>query len=282
MKSRPKNNDSSSTQQAGAGQVDTATLNSARAFQLSQAALADAKDLAKLAEEDKGAAETLHTVASQVAQMWTDYCAKHPESAAQILPTKFGFPCNYPLFCKERERLDAWVKRLRLGMSSSPILGGDRQRDLDRLSMQIATRWVIAIKHALLDLRRAQLESDLYGSVLGEPHIVRVDLPEGAENKTAGVWREWQLQVLGLGTSPFNSKNAPAWAKIIWKGIMLRTDGRPESVPELRELGQRRAEHSVQTGAQRKATPKTAASNIRDGIRTRITDAVRKLAIAPT
>ncbi len=135
MKSKPKNNDSSSTQQAGAGQVDTATLILARAGQLSQTAMADAKDLARLAEQDEGAAETLHTLASQVARLWEEYCSKHSEAAAHFLVKKSGFPCNYPVFRKDRMRLDAWVKRLRLGMSSSPNLGGDRQRDLDRLSM---------------------------------------------------------------------------------------------------------------------------------------------------
>ncbi len=146
----------------------------------------------------------------------------------------------------------------------------------------MASRWVIAIKHALLDLRGAQLEADLYGSVLGEPHIVRVDLPEGADANKSGEWKEWQSQAIGLASKQFNTNNLEAWAEVVWLGILLRTDGRPESLPELKELGQYRAKHSVRMEAQAKATPKTEASNIWDGIRERIKSAVRELATAPT
>lgn len=277
MKPKTENKTQPAAETTPAPAVDTFLIQ-AQAGRLSQTALADARDLARLAEQDEVAAETLHTLASQVAEMWIAYCSAHEDRAARFLPRKSGFPCNWPVFRKDRERLDSWVERLRLGISGTISLGAGRQRDLDKLPMEIAVNWVTAIQKALVDLRIGRLKAALEESHFGEPYPTHFGLPEGASADKADEWRRWQSQVLELEDKPFTAANSKAWAEVIWSAILLLTDGRPESQPELSKVGRYRAQHSVQRGAQKKTTPKTSASDTRDGIKTRITDAVRKLA----
>ncbi|HXI83599.1 MAG TPA: hypothetical protein VNL17_05860 [Verrucomicrobiae bacterium] len=94
-----------------------------------------------------------------------------------------------------------------------------------------------------------------------------------------GVWEKiprWAKDCLTL--PPLSKKTSDEWFKVGWMALLEYTNGKPESIPELRVIGEHRKRHSVQTGQQRAITPRTAEVNIRNGISERIRDAMRSLA----
>jgi hypothetical protein len=268
-----------SAKKVPSSEIDSA-LKAAFAGELTQAALADAERLSLLAKESASAAESLHTLASMVAHLWERFCVEHPDKATEVLRKKSGFPCNYPVLRKDRKRLDSFVETVGLGVVGPLNLGQQKQRNLENPAMHIASGWVLTVRNDLLGIQFGQACAGIDGIVDGSPHEVRIGLPAGVDQADTAKWQVWQREALGLMDKPFNQTNAPLWAEAIWRGIMLRTNDHPERDSELKRLGKYRENHSVQIWAQKAATPKTRDHNVRDGIKTRIQDAVLKLAPA--
>jgi len=87
---------------------------------------------------------------------------------------------------------------------------------------------------------------------------------------------KWVLDCAAL--PPFSKASAVQWFEIGWQAILEATNGQPENDARLREIGKYRERHSIQQGHQKSLTSHTADVNIRDGIRTRIRDALARIA----
>jgi len=77
---------------------------------------------------------------------------------------------------------------------------------------------------------------------------------------------------------PFGRKTAAAWARAAWNILLADYGGHPERNPALRRLGEHRARHTEYMATQKRVTPATAEANIRDGIKTAFSLAVKRLA----
>jgi len=98
---------------------------------------------------------------------------------------------------------------------------------------------------------------------------------------TKADWRNWPQWAKACCTLPTLTKDTAAnWFEIGWQAILEETNSRPEDVPELRALGEYRAKHSERAGQQKRATPRTAAVNIRARIKERIAQALHSLALS--
>jgi hypothetical protein len=78
--------------------------------------------------------------------------------------------------------------------------------------------------------------------------------------------------------APLTKDSAPRWFEIGWHLLVEKHNGHPESDPTLGKLGSFRKLHSEHVGQQKTVTARTAESNIRDGIKQRIADALVSLA----
>jgi hypothetical protein len=78
--------------------------------------------------------------------------------------------------------------------------------------------------------------------------------------------------------APLTKDSAPRWFEIGWHLLVEKHNGHPESDPTLGKLGSFRKLHSEHVGQQKTVTARTAESNIRDGIKQRIADALLSLA----
>ncbi len=87
---------------------------------------------------------------------------------------------------------------------------------------------------------------------------------------------QWAKDCLTL--PPLTKDTASKWFAIGWQAILEKTNSHPEDVSELRVLGEHRAKKSERSGQQKKTTPRTAAVNIQDGIKKRISGALKSLA----
>jgi hypothetical protein len=96
------------------------------------------------------------------------------------------------------------------------------------------------------------------------------------EKKTTGIKEPRLKQIMSL--PPLNSACADDWANAIWEMILVTYDRKPENDPELHKIGKYRERHSEYIEQQKKTTPQTCNSNVRDGIKERISKAVRALA----
>ena len=80
--------------------------------------------------------------------------------------------------------------------------------------------------------------------------------------------------------APLTKESAPQWFEIGWQLLVEKHNGHPENDEQLRKLGSFRRLHSVRQEQQKNITALTAQSNIYDGIKQRIREAL--ISLAPT
>jgi hypothetical protein len=90
----------------------------------------------------------------------------------------------------------------------------------------------------------------------------------------------WQIAAAKL--KPLSVRNWKRWFEVAWELLLAEHSGHPEKVPRLRKLGEYRSNHSVKEAAQTEVTAKTREANIRDGIREKLQNAVKRIARVPT
>lgn len=92
-------------------------------------------------------------------------------------------------------------------------------------------------------------------------------------------WEKMPEWIKAAGKLPTLTKaSAPKWFEIGWGLLMKKHNGHPEKAEKLRGLGNFKKFHTELTGKQKKGASRTAESNIRDGIKQRIREALRSLA----
>lgn len=77
---------------------------------------------------------------------------------------------------------------------------------------------------------------------------------------------------------PFSTETWRDWFELAWSILLEENRGHPELNPQLRPIGQARAMHSVQVGAQKVVTERTKESNIQSRIRERLAEAYKAIA----
>jgi hypothetical protein len=80
----------------------------------------------------------------------------------------------------------------------------------------------------------------------------------------------WQVAANRL--DDFGPDSWKEWFEVAWSLVLLDTEGKPQEHPSLRQWGEYRKHHSATE------SPKTQASDVRDGIRERLKQAVKQLA----
>lgn len=102
---------------------------------------------------------------------------------------------------------------------------------------------------------------------------------QGLQNDFPNVHIEWtELTKAAWNLPPLTKETVKLWmAAVGWPLVMVRTEGHPEKHPQLRKLGRHREGHTA-TSAR---GSKTSESNIRDGIKKLITQALRNMASTP-
>lgn len=123
------------------------------------------------------------------------------------------------------------------------------------------------------------------------------ELNVGEESPDRGGWREtspatqqalfmrnWLLaNQLALELPDLTPKTRKQWFEVGWCCLLTATNGKPEEDEFLAPIGQHRAKHSEHEGHQKRATERTAAANMRDGIKTRLASSFLSLTkFAPT
>lgn len=96
-----------------------------------------------------------------------------------------------------------------------------------------------------------------------------------AISKASGRLATWREKAYKL--RPFSIQTWEGWADVVWKLVMEETHNTPEANHELRLLGHYRKDH-YETKAFMRETKKTEESNIRDGIKNKLREAVRRIA----
>ena len=110
-----------------------------------------------------------------------------------------------------------------------------------------------------------------------DPALARIAAVHGLPK----AWKPSPMDVFAgdfMALDNFNDLTAKAWFELGWKLILRQTGGHPERFSNLREMGERRRQHSNEIGQQDKVTPATGDCNVRDGIRDRLQKAFRVIA----
>jgi hypothetical protein len=87
-----------------------------------------------------------------------------------------------------------------------------------------------------------------------------------------------QLGDLIRALPKFQLSSWQQWSKAGWKLLCESNGNHPEKNPDLKTLGEYRVKHSEQVGAQEQVTKTTGESNLRDGIRERLSKAFKSFA----
>lgn len=216
-------------------------------------------ELSARAAQDPNAAETLHSFACASSENLMHICAHNLPAAIPWASRKMRFPVVWPVLKQQQGEVLALIKELGIGTRGFFRIGR-KGFDPDRPANRVVLRWVARI---------AKVQRTIQSEITIKQ--ARASL-EGVKASLPNLSKAWLKDVMAL-KRPCRA-NASAWAEVIWQGILSATDGKPELSPELRPLGEHRAKHSLHEGQQAKATERTAETNIRDGIRKRIKQAV--------
>ncbi|MGD0253909.1 MAG: hypothetical protein ABSC01_14580 [Verrucomicrobiota bacterium] len=230
-------------------------------------------ELAKQALDDPVTAETLWTFAWMVCGTLWEVCERKPDLIRNFARKKMVFPVNWPLLKGEQKQIFEMLKNLGLGTNAIFHLHRRKQFDPNTPVNEIALSYMNDIHQLQYETRMKfnlqRFMADFYGKKRVPP------IENYIRREIARVKDPWLKQVMSLGT--LSRANADDWAKTIWQKIMETHYGHPEKDRTLRIMGNYRKNHNAVTGL-KKTTGKTAESNIRNGIKKRIFDAVRNLA----
>jgi hypothetical protein len=218
---------------------------------------------ANAAAGDEDAMRMLVTFLHEVVDWLTGVSCRQPELVAKIASQRFAWPvllARHPGFARET---NGFLKRIQLG-EACPYYSKSNQWGIGwGGKISVATLWAEGI-HATIEANRSHL---------------RIAKRLGRNNELKAEWKkipQWAKDCLTL--KPLTRDTAPQWFEVGWQAILDETNGKPESVPELRALGEHRAQHSEHSGQQKRTTPRTAAVNIRARIKERIAQALHGLA----
>jgi len=89
------------------------------------------------------------------------------------------------------------------------------------------------------------------------------------------MWLKMNQDALGLPHLTLETKKQ--WFETGWSVLCDVTDRHPEKDTFLRQIGQHYGQHSKNTGAQKRVTPRTRESNIRAGIRKQLWQSFRNV-----
>jgi len=170
-----------------------------------------------------------------------------------------------------------------------PVLAGQHplqnkgvQRELAALQVGEATEWR---KHARWGVGWGGRMNTASKEAICLVGLLQANAARGREVSkiSKADWQNWPRWAKACRTLPPLAKDtADKWFAVGWQAILDETNGRPETIPALFEIGSHRAEHSKRTGQQNKTTPRTAAANIREGIKERIRQAIHSMARNPS
>ena len=231
-------------------------------------------ELAEQALDDPVAAENLWTFALMVCSTLWEVCERKPDLIRNFARKKMVFPVNWPLLKGEQKQIFEMIKNLGIGTNAIFRLHRRKHFDPNKPVNKIALFYMNYI-HQLqcetwMKFNSQRFMADFYGKKRVPP------IGDYIRREIARVKDPWLKQVMSLGT--LSRANADDWAKTIWQKILQTHGGKPETNPELHGIGEYRKRHSEYIGQQKKATPRTAASNVRAGIKERIFKAIRALA----
>lgn len=231
-------------------------------------------ELAEQALDDPVTAENLWAFAFMVCSTLWEVCERKPDLIRNFARKKMVFPVNWPLLKGEQKQISEMINNLGIGTNAIFRLHRRKHFDPNTPVNKIALfymNYIHQLQHETwMKFNSQHFMADFYGKKRVPP------IEDYIRRKIARVKDPWLKQVMSLET--LSRANADDWAKAIWQKILQENTGKPETKPELRVIGKFRELHSEKKGHQYKATPRTAAANIRDGIRERIFKAVRAMA----
>ena len=230
-------------------------------------------ELSARAIQNSDVAESLWTFAhTACADVW-EVCERKPEIIRPFAPKKMTFPVHWPLLKKHQEQVAAMIEKLGVGTQAIYRLPRKKKQfDPTTSANSLVLRWVEHI-HKVQHEKKAELAGQFMAAIM-EGKRPDTSVTDHVESEIAKI-TEPSLQMI-MGLPPLNRASADKWAGVVWKMVLGIHEGHPEKNRELRSMGNYRARHHEVTGA-RKATGRTAAANVRDGIKRRIFKSFREL-----
>jgi hypothetical protein len=144
-----------------------------------------------------------------------------------------------------------------------------------RTELQMSYRFGISSRE-----REIEAALDKLSGVMGG--LGRLQGGDKERSRLNSIHSEWLEAARGLHTlADFGPRSWPDWFRISWARVKLETMGYPETWPRFHVIGRYRKTHSQAKGAQTAVSPRTAASDIRDGIKRDLETTFRRLAGVP-
>lgn len=230
-------------------------------------------ELSARALNDPIAAENLWTFAGVACRDLWEVCERKPDMVRIFAAKKMVFPVGWPLVKGHQKRIFEKIESLGIGTGAIyrlPIK--KKQFDPDTPVNRLVLFHVRLINWLQCEYQMEfarQLTAELGGKSVSPVEIF-------VQDSITRIKNPWLKQVMSLVR--LSRSNADEWAETIWQNILNTHDGKPETNPELRGIGEYRKRHSEYQEQQKTATPRTAAANIRAGIKERIFKAVHILA----
>ena len=189
---------------------------------------------------------------------------RQPELVRKIARQKFDWPvllANHSQVAKDNQE---YIARIQLG-EDCPYYSKSQRWGIGKWEgkWSTATIWAMKIQETI--------EANKGCMVFATPFVSRPEYKQWWD-----AIPQWAKDCATL--PPLTNDTAAKWFKVGWVAILEYSNGKPEDVPELAALGAHRAKKSERSGQQKRATPRTEAANIRDGIKERIADALQSLA----
>ncbi len=209
------------------------------------------RHLVHLAENDNRAIEALVDSAVSITETLSSLAKKQPEKLIPVARHRFEWPFLFTKVKRFSDKPDCLVPAIHLG-DAVPPFGEMAIERIDSLSTKAAIRLLCRLEK----YREAHFNF----------------CPQGS-------WPKWQSDAAKL--KRFSKNTWRKWAKVAWAALLEDHNDHPENDPSLYQIGKSGKRHSEQTLAQKNATPKTAANNVKQRIKNDIRDVIRTLARNP-
>jgi hypothetical protein len=224
---------------------------------------------------DPEAAKSLWTFASYVCRDLWDVCERKPDMIRNFAAKRMFFPINWPLLKGDQKQIFEKIESLGIGTGAIYRLPRNKKQfDPNAPVNKLVLSYVQLILGIQCEIQSELARQHALASLNGNLTLPPVEIY--VRDKSACIRDPWTKQVMSLAR--LSRANADDWAETIWQKILQTHGGKPETNPELYEIGKYRERHSEHQDQQKKVTPRTAASNIRAGIKERIFKAVRTMA----
>jgi AcrR family transcriptional regulator len=223
---------------------------------------------------DPDAAESLWAFAGIVCHDLWEVCDRKPDVVRNCAARKMFFPINWTLLKGQQKRIFEKIESLGVGTGAIYKLPRNKKQfdpdaPVNKLVLYCVDK-ICELQSTVFErLAQQHLKADLTGKRIPSVEVF-------VQDSITRIKEPWLKKVMSL--SRLSSANADDWAETIWQNILRTNDGTPEKHPELYEIGKYRERHSEYQDQQKKVTPRTAAANIRAGIKERFFKAVRTLA----